>query len=73
MNARRKSESYSARENGSVALTAAGDGLAVLGRQAVASAIKVAVRAVIGSWKGVTTVTLKAFRTLQVRACWGGR
>ncbi|CAM9175982.1 unnamed protein product [Pylaiella littoralis] len=66
VDARRRSEACSAREDGNVALTAAEDGLAVLGRRAVASVVKVAVRAVLGTWKGMSTAAFKAVRTWQL-------
>ena len=68
VDAKRRSEAYSSAEGSRVAQTAAIDGLADLGRQAVASVAKIALRAVLGSWKGVTTAAVKAIRTLQVRA-----
>ncbi len=71
VDARRRSEAYSSRQGGSIARRAAGDGLVVLGRQAVASVAKIAFRVVLGSWKGVTTAAFKAVRTWQVGACTG--
>lgn len=41
--------------------------LAGLGRQAVGNALRITVRAVLGGWKGMTTVALRAVRQWQVR------
>lgn len=68
VDAKRRSEAYSSTENSRVSQTATGHGLADLGRQAVASVVNIAFRAVLGSWNGVTTAAFKAIRTWQVRA-----
>lgn len=57
-----------AASNDKIVGTTAVKGMASLGRQAVASVVSIAVRAVVGSWMGMTTATLKAVRNWQVRA-----
>lgn len=53
---------------GKVVASTAGEGMAMLGGQVWAKVVRIALRAVVASWTGMTTAALKAVRTWQVRA-----